>query len=106
MRAILIDPEKQSLTEVQLATGDFREINKLIGCRSMTGGCRPLNGSLAVGFDTIDVSDDPLEEGEDPRFSRSTSAIRRHRTRSPGVGWRWASISRASPAICASGSRS
>jgi hypothetical protein len=67
MRAILIDPEKQSLTEIQLKSGDFREINKAIGCRSFTTGAF-LNGSLEEGFDSVDVSDDDMEDRGDPRF--------------------------------------
>jgi hypothetical protein len=67
MRAILIDPEKQSVTEIQLKTGDFREINKVIGCGSFTTGAF-LNGSIEDGFDTVVVSDDALEERDDPRF--------------------------------------
>jgi hypothetical protein len=67
MRAILIDPEKQSVTEIQLETGDFREINKAIGCRSFTSGAF-LSGSIEEGFDSVDVSDDDMEDRDDPRF--------------------------------------
>jgi hypothetical protein len=67
MRAILIDPETQSLTEIQLKAGDFRETNKAIGCRSFTTGAF-LSGSIEDGFDSIDVSDDDMEDRDDPRF--------------------------------------
>src|SRR5262249_5718973 len=33
MRAILIDPEKQTFTEIQLNGDDYREINTILRCR-------------------------------------------------------------------------
>jgi hypothetical protein len=66
-RAILIDPEKQSFTEVQVGRG-CEEIYKALGCSEFTTGSRPLLGSLSEGFDSVYVSDDPLEDREDPRF--------------------------------------
>jgi hypothetical protein len=67
MRALLIDPEKRTITEIEFE-GDYRKIQKVIGCRSFTSGSRPLNGSLEAGFDTLYVSDDYLEDRDDPRF--------------------------------------
>ncbi len=67
MRAILIDPEKQSLTEIQLKGDDFREITNVLGCQSFTTGAY-LNGSIEHGFDVLNVSEDPLEDRDDPRF--------------------------------------
>ena len=68
MRAILIDPEKRTLTEIQLTNGDdYEEIQKVLRCRSYTTGAQ-LSGSLLEGFEAIYVSDDPLEERDDPRF--------------------------------------
>jgi|SoimicMinimDraft_5_1059733.scaffolds.fasta_scaffold55081_1 hypothetical protein len=61
MRAILIDPENQTLTEIQLETGDYREINKVI-CAGRYGTGAFLNGSLEDGFDSIAVSDDCMEQ--------------------------------------------
>jgi hypothetical protein len=66
-RAILIDPEQQSFTEVKIGRG-IDQIQQLLHCRSFTGSGRALNGSLSKGFDSILVSDDYLEDREDPRF--------------------------------------
>jgi hypothetical protein len=60
MRAILIDPENQSLTEIQLGE-DSSELYKAIGCRDFTTGAF-LNGSLEDGFDSILVSNDCMEQ--------------------------------------------
>ena len=46
---------------------DYREINGILCCRSHTLGAH-LNGSIAKGFDAIYVSDDCLEDRDDPRF--------------------------------------
>jgi len=67
MRAILIDPEKQTFTEIQLNGDDYREINSILCCRSHTLGAH-LNGSIAKGFDAVYASDDCLEDRDDPRF--------------------------------------
>ncbi len=67
MRAILIDPEKRTLTEVQLANGGYQEIQKVLRCHSFTIGAY-LSGSFEAGFDTVAVSDDQLEDRDDPRF--------------------------------------
>jgi hypothetical protein len=39
----------------------------VLRCHSFTTGAH-LSGSLETGFDTINVSDDPLEDREDSRF--------------------------------------
>jgi hypothetical protein len=67
MRAILIDPEKRTITEIQLKGKGFRETNAVLRCHSHTTGAF-LSGSLEEGFDAVYVSDDPLEERDDPRF--------------------------------------
>jgi hypothetical protein len=67
MRAILIDPEKRTFTEIQLANGDYKEIQKVLSCRSFTIGAF-LSGSYETGFDAVDVSDDELEDRDDPHF--------------------------------------
>jgi hypothetical protein len=67
MRAILIDPEKRTFTEIQLDSDDYREINGVLCCRSHTLGAH-LNGSIEKGFDAIYVSDDCLEDRNNPRF--------------------------------------
>jgi hypothetical protein len=67
MRAILIAPEKRTVTEVEIAVEDYRDIQKVLGCRSFTTGAH-LRGSLETGFDTVFVSDDELEDDDVPRF--------------------------------------
>jgi len=72
MRAILIDPEKRTLTEIQLEDDDYRKIQATLCCRSFTIGAH-LSGSLEEGFDAIYVSDDelpdePTAEDPGPRF--------------------------------------
>jgi hypothetical protein len=66
IRAILIDPERRTLTEIQIED-DYRKTKEVLGCRCFTGG-PTLNGSLDEGFDAVYVSDDPLEDRDDPRF--------------------------------------
>jgi hypothetical protein len=67
MRAILIDPEKRTITEIEFE-GDYRKIQAVLGCDRFTSGSRPLNGSLEEGFDSLYVSDDDFEDRDDPRF--------------------------------------
>jgi hypothetical protein len=70
MRAILIDPEKRTLTEIDFKPGDDSTdaINGLLGSECFTTGSRALRGSMSDGFDTLYVSDDYLEDSDDPRF--------------------------------------
>jgi len=56
MRAILIDPERRTLTEIQLEDDDYRKIQATLRCRSFTTGAH-LSGSIEEGFDAIYVSD-------------------------------------------------
>jgi hypothetical protein len=70
MRAILIDPEKRTVTEIQIeqgAAGDrillIRNIQAAIGCRSFETGARPLTGSMEAGFDTLYVDAYALIDG-------------------------------------------
>ena len=67
VRAFLVDPEKRAITEIEVEV-DCGEIQKLIGCHYMTSGSRPLRGKISTGFDTLYVSDDMLEDGDNPRF--------------------------------------
>jgi Protein of unknown function (DUF2958) len=68
MRAILIDPEKKTLTEIEVkGDGDIDEIYKLLHCNRFASGAK-LSGSIEEGFDSIWVSDDYLEDRDDPRF--------------------------------------
>jgi len=66
MRAILIDPETKTFTEIQIAD-EIAGIQKVLRCGRFTTGGRPLRGSLSTGFDTLYVSDDNLEDREGPR---------------------------------------
>ena len=59
MRAILIDPESQTLTEVQ-HNDELGEIRRLLRCHSFTTGAGPLPGSVSGGFDTVYCCDDEL----------------------------------------------
>jgi len=68
MRAILINPEKKTITEIQMTENcDFREINRVLQCREHTSGAH-LGGTISKGFDAVYVSDDQLEDRDDPRF--------------------------------------
>jgi hypothetical protein len=72
MRAILIDPEHRTLTEIQLKDDDYKRIQRVLRCRSFTTGAH-LGGSIEKGFDAIYVSDDelpdePTAENPGPRF--------------------------------------
>src|SRR5262245_37439844 len=81
MRALLIDPEKRSITEIQLEDDDddddadnISKIQAVLRCRSFTTGAH-LRGSIEDGFDAVYVSDDPLEE-RDQRFCFQVDADR------------------------------
>jgi hypothetical protein len=67
MRALLIDPEQRTVTEMQIKGDDYRETNRILGCDMQTTGAY-LNGSLEEGYDCIAVSDDVLSEDNAPRF--------------------------------------
>jgi hypothetical protein len=68
MRTILIDPEQQTVTEIQIAGGDdLDELYRVLKCKHITSGAH-LRGNLIDGFDSIFVSDDLLEDRDDPRF--------------------------------------
>ena len=58
MRAILIDPEKRTINEIQLhpkGDNDISIYHEALGCRSFENGSRPLNGSMMEGHDTLYV---------------------------------------------------
>jgi hypothetical protein len=66
MRAILIDPEKQSISEIQVESG-FENIQAALRCDCFTEGAY-LSGSIEKGFDAVYASDDELSEEDNPRF--------------------------------------
>jgi hypothetical protein len=66
MRAILIDAEKRTFTEVEIEAG-ISEIQQLLHCDCFTVGAH-LSGSLSKGFDAVYVSDDRFEDCDGPRF--------------------------------------
>ena len=45
MRALLIDPEKRTITETQISD-DYRDIQAALRCDSLTTGSRPLRGDI------------------------------------------------------------
>jgi len=68
MRAILIDPEKRTISEIDFG-GGLDNTLAVIGCHRFAAGSRPLTGSLLEGFDTLRVSDDYFEDRDpDPRY--------------------------------------
>jgi len=72
MRAILIDPEKRTITEIQLEDDDYRRIQAVLRCHSFTTGAR-LSGTIDTGFEATYVSDDelpdePTADNPGPRF--------------------------------------
>lgn len=68
MRGHLINSERKTIEEIDGAFEDYEEINRALGCESMTTGSRPLRGDIEQGFDAVYVSDDNLEDHDDPRF--------------------------------------
>jgi hypothetical protein len=66
VRAILIDPEKQTIKEISLED-DYRRIQQALHCNSFTTGAW-LRGSIEKGFDAVYASDDDLKEREQPLF--------------------------------------
>jgi hypothetical protein len=72
VRAILIDPEKQSLTEVQFETGDCREIQQTLGCQSFVTDAFLYDNtdedSLYDDFDMIITGNDDAADMVYPRF--------------------------------------
>lgn len=89
MRAILIDPKKKTVTEIQLKSDDYREIRTVLQCHSYTTGAH-LGGSIAKGFDAVFVSDN-LSRSEGIRgfgFKLMPAASRHLPSRLPAAGWR------------------
>lgn len=66
-RAILIDPQQRTLTEIHIKRDDHKEIQRVLGCQSFTIGAH-LSGSIERGFDAVYATDDLLEDRDDPRF--------------------------------------
>ena len=66
IRAILIDPERRALREIQIADSD-KKIRTALRCRSFAASAF-LNGSVEDGGDAVYVSDDYLEDRGDPMF--------------------------------------
>jgi hypothetical protein len=67
MRAFMIDAEHQTITEIDFVGDDIKKIYQALDCESFTTGSRPLIGSLSEGFDAVYVSDDCLDENDDPK---------------------------------------
>jgi hypothetical protein len=65
MRAYLIDGDQRSITEIDFI-GDYKAMQRAIGCDEFTSGAF-LNGSISEGFDDVLVSDDYLEDEDDPK---------------------------------------
>src|SRR5262245_42187825 len=84
MRAILIDPERRTLTEITLEDDDYRRIQRVLCCRSFTTGAHLR--SYTTGFDAVYVSDDPLEDRDDPRFWCQVDADRKPPSSFPIAG--------------------
>ena len=85
MRAILIDPEKRELTEIQIGRG-IEEIYAVLHCEQFTTGA-DLNGSLETGFDSILVSDDYLDERDEARYWFQIDTDRNPPSSHPIVGF-------------------
>jgi hypothetical protein len=66
MRAYLIDAEQRTINEIGFSGGGLEEIYQLLGCSRFASGAQ-LNGSIEEGFDTVLVSDDDMEDRDDPR---------------------------------------
>jgi hypothetical protein len=64
MRAILIDPEQRTISEIQLDSDDYREIQKVLRCDSFMTAAH-LAGSIDTGFDAVYASDDEFAVRED-----------------------------------------
>jgi hypothetical protein len=76
MRAVLIDPENKTVSEIQ-TKGNIRDTKAILQCRSFTTGAW-LRGTVSKGFDAIMVSDDELDERDDPRFWFQVDADHSH----------------------------
>jgi hypothetical protein len=114
MRAILIDPEKQTFTEITITGGDsyLDEAYRLLACQRITTGSRPLLGSLEQGFDTLHVSEDelpdkPSADDPGPRYWFQVDADRNPPSSYalPGRGLVVGSMRKARPAMSASASK-
>jgi hypothetical protein len=69
MRAILIDPEKRTVREIQHPGGGYRETNRVLGCNEYGLAAWLDDGPTSEGFDAVYASDDPLDaDRDDPRF--------------------------------------
>lgn len=86
MRAVLIDPRKRAFTELRLESDDYREIRAALQCRSFTIGAY-LSGSPSTGYEVVYVSDDCLEDADDPKFWFQIDADRDPPTSHPIAGW-------------------
>jgi hypothetical protein len=63
MKAFLIDPAKQQVTEIDFK-GGAKAIREILGCCSFCEGSRPLRGNISVGWDGVLVGDDDLPREE------------------------------------------
>jgi hypothetical protein len=67
VRAILVDPEQQSLTEVELDPHDERRFYQLVGSSTITDGAT-LIASSSRGWDAVFVNDEPMGFRSSRRF--------------------------------------
>jgi hypothetical protein len=86
MRAILIDPEKETVAEIQLGLDSYRDIQRVLACETFTTGAF-LGGTIEDGFDAIYVSDDVLDERDNPRFWFQVDADRNPPSSFPIAGF-------------------
>ena len=84
VRAILIDPEKRTVSEIQIEDG-YKPIIAALQSESFTTAAH-LSGSLSKGFDAVYASDDMLAEREDTRFWFQIDADRNPPSSHPVAG--------------------
>ena len=61
LKAYLIDPKTQCVTEVKVGKG-LQAIYDVLKCKHITTSGRALRGNYSDGFDSILVSDEPIED--------------------------------------------
>lgn len=66
MRGILIDSAAQAVAEIEWS-GEYEDMLKILECEAIAEGAY-LGGSIEHGFDAVMVSDDYLEDRDNPRF--------------------------------------
>jgi hypothetical protein len=61
LKVYLIDPKAQTITEVKVGKG-LQAIYDVLKCKHITASGRALRGNYSDGFDSILVSDEPIED--------------------------------------------